>query len=217
MIKLIYFPIRGRGEMIRLALVYAGVDYEDESVDYQVMKADPVKFPFGQVPALLDDEGLFLVQSNAILRHLGRKYDMYGSSLTESAYIDIFLDGVEDIRQRYANLIYQDKVSDEAKATYYKMHVDPTTTCERNGGAHFAYIERIAARCANQGLLNGTLSIAHIACYDIYGIHMRIFPEMLKMYPALEEMYSSVEKHPTISHYTGSARLHTKVNGNGLG
>lgn len=43
---------------------------------------------------------IFFVQSMAILRHLGRKFNQYGKDLAEAAQIDQIIDGVEDIRAR---------------------------------------------------------------------------------------------------------------------
>lgn len=62
-----YFPLRGRGEVIRLALSAAGVDFDEKLVDYAAMKSDLKSYPFGQCPAF-DDGDLRLVQSNTILR-----------------------------------------------------------------------------------------------------------------------------------------------------
>lgn len=48
--QLFYPPVRGRGEVIRLALHHAGVEYEELSVDRAQMKTNLDAFPFGQVP-----------------------------------------------------------------------------------------------------------------------------------------------------------------------
>ena len=34
-VKLVYFPVRGRGELLRLLLHAAGVDYEEEAVTFE--------------------------------------------------------------------------------------------------------------------------------------------------------------------------------------
>ena len=51
---------------------------------------------------------------------------------------------------------------DEAKAEYWKMHCDPATIKERNGGAHFLYLEEFLKRNGGgQGWVVGTeMSIA---------------------------------------------------------
>jgi hypothetical protein len=45
-----YFAVRGRGEVIRLALAYKGIELEEKAVDYQAMKTDLAAYPFGQCP-----------------------------------------------------------------------------------------------------------------------------------------------------------------------
>ena len=70
---------------------------------------------FGQLPALVDPAYGTIVQSNAILRYLGRKLDIYGDDPT---FTDMVLDGVEDWRSPYATLIYTDKLAAEALETY---------------------------------------------------------------------------------------------------
>lgn len=49
-VQLFYPPVRGRGEVIRLALHHLGVEYEELAVDRAQMKTDLDAFPFGQVP-----------------------------------------------------------------------------------------------------------------------------------------------------------------------
>ena len=43
-----YWPLRGRGEMVRLAYAYAGVELEEEPIDFAAMKNDLLQYPFGQ-------------------------------------------------------------------------------------------------------------------------------------------------------------------------
>lgn len=62
-----YFPLRGRGEVIRLALSAKNEPYNEELVNFQNMKDDQEAYPFGQCPRFTDGE-FDLVQSNTILR-----------------------------------------------------------------------------------------------------------------------------------------------------
>lgn len=65
----------GRGEAIRLLLEDNGLDYTEEDAlpwDNWINNVKP-KMAFGQLPCL-DDGDFRLVQSNAILRYLGRKH-----------------------------------------------------------------------------------------------------------------------------------------------
>lgn len=45
-----YFPIRGRGEAVRLALSVAGVPFSSEMADSEELKHDLSKYSFGQMP-----------------------------------------------------------------------------------------------------------------------------------------------------------------------
>lgn len=85
-----YFNVRGRGEAIRLAFADNGIAFEDASFsgdDWGKDKEDGLKakwtasglIAFGQVP-LLEIDGLKLVQSQAILRYLGRKVGWYAGA-----------------------------------------------------------------------------------------------------------------------------------------
>ena len=47
---IIYFPLRGRAELIKLAIVAGGGSFKFEEVDRTKLKSDFDTFPFGQVP-----------------------------------------------------------------------------------------------------------------------------------------------------------------------
>lgn len=44
---------------------------------------------------------------DGILRHIGRKYNMYGEGLDDMARVDTVLGGVESLRSVYIGLIFQ--------------------------------------------------------------------------------------------------------------
>ncbi|XP_006823789.1 glutathione S-transferase P 1-like, partial [Saccoglossus kowalevskii] len=103
--KLVYFPVRGRGESIRLLLKDNKIDYEEENCrDGWVEKYKP-QMPLGQVPLLCDGD-YKLSQSCAILRYLARKHDLYGSDVKEQGLMDMICDGSEDLRSKYQTMIY---------------------------------------------------------------------------------------------------------------
>jgi glutathione S-transferase len=51
-----------------------------------------------------------MAQSNAILRHLARKFNLYGLSEAEKVQVDMMLDGVAALRTPYLKLVYQDSM-----------------------------------------------------------------------------------------------------------
>ena len=66
-IKLTYFPGKGRAEISRLILSYAGVKFTDERVTGEQFGAMKSSLPWGQVPVLAY-HGQTLCQSLSIAR-----------------------------------------------------------------------------------------------------------------------------------------------------
>ncbi|CAG7833931.1 unnamed protein product [Allacma fusca] len=75
--KLTYFNLTALGEPIRWAFKIAGVDFEDERIeisDWAAVKKSG-RFPQEQIP-LLEIDGEVFTQSTAILKYLGKKFDL---------------------------------------------------------------------------------------------------------------------------------------------
>ena len=69
------------------------------------------------MPRLIDG-GSSILQSLAILRHVGRTHGLYGSSAADAARIDSLLDGLEDMRNKTRALVYGSGLSDEGFRHY---------------------------------------------------------------------------------------------------
>jgi glutathione S-transferase len=112
---LIYFPARGRAELIRLVLAEAGVDYEEHPVgrgtpplngrptDFAALKASG-DLPFEAVPVWEEPDGFRLAQSLAIVNHVGRAHGLGGRTPVEAAQIDQWLGAYEDVRAELRKL-----------------------------------------------------------------------------------------------------------------
>jgi glutathione S-transferase len=97
--RLHYFLGRGLGEQQRFALGAAGVEWEDVFIRTRAdMEAllDAGKLKFQQLPLLECPDGTQVVQSGAIVRHVGRAYGLYGATAAEATEIDQLLEGIKD-------------------------------------------------------------------------------------------------------------------------
>lgn len=80
--KFLYFPIRGRLEASRIVLELNDKLYDDETFDlvrWRTMKKELTAdgtLPYGQLP-LLQHGDRKIVQSNTILKYLGRLYYIF--------------------------------------------------------------------------------------------------------------------------------------------
>lgn len=113
---LVYWDIVGLARTIRFALVLAGIDdwvdvllADEES--YNAVKAtklmkDP-NFAFPNLPYYMDGE-VTLTQSMAILRYIGRKYNLMGVSGLEHV-VDMVIDQVIDVEEKITNYCYTDE------------------------------------------------------------------------------------------------------------
>jgi glutathione S-transferase len=125
-----------------MALTQAGTEWTEEGVDYAAMKQAGPNFPFAQAPALVHN-GFTIVQTDAIMRYIGREWGLYGDNNVESTQIDILLNGVESLRAEYLKVCYGASFSEEAKQAYNAAHVAAGGLESRNNGAHFQYLEDI--------------------------------------------------------------------------
>eukprot|EP00775_Hariotina_reticulata_P013740 gene13740-13861_t len=216
-VTLYYWPLRGRAEVIKLLCAAKDVELEIvEPGDYAIMKSDREHYPFGQMV----DGDVDMTQSNAMIRHLARKHDLYGISDKEQAHVDMLIDGVESIRGKYLVLIYQDELKEPAKSTYWKTHGARDNADSRNGGAHFDYLEQYLGRNSDgTGYVVGSnLTAADLCVWEIVDLHLRIFKEEMEpAYPLLVAHHKRIAELPGIKEYLASPARLDKVNNNMLG
>ena len=108
--KIHYFDAPGRPEASRMLLAHAKQPFENVNYTRETfgeLKASG-KLEFGQVPALELPDGRLLVQSNAILRYLGRTLNYYPTEDAFTAWrIDSTLDSVEDFLTTYGKFSWE--------------------------------------------------------------------------------------------------------------
>ena len=103
-IKFLTFLAFQLGQPCRIALHYTGVEVEDTVWEIQKRNewvaakgANEWGLDFPNLPYYSDGE-VKLTQSDAILRHLGRKNGLYGCSDADTAMVDMLIDTAKDIK-----------------------------------------------------------------------------------------------------------------------
>nr|ABG57180.1 prostaglandin D synthase-like isoform 1 [Ciona intestinalis] len=94
--KLYYFPVKGRGEVIRLIFACAGVGFEDIRIPFEEWPARKHEMPFGQIP-ILEVDGKKMSQSSAVCRYLAREFNLYGKDNYAGYKSDEFGDAMYDV------------------------------------------------------------------------------------------------------------------------
>ncbi|CAO4370845.1 Protein CBR-GST-1 [Caenorhabditis briggsae] len=204
-LKLSYFDIRGLAEPVRLLLVDKQVAFEDHRIARDQWAEIKPKMIFGQVPCLLsgDEE---LVQSGAILRHLGRVHGLNGNNETETTFIDMFYEGIRDLHNKYAQMIYGNY--ENGKDAYIKDTLP----------GELARLEKLFRTYKNgeHYVAGDKESYADYVLFEELDIHLILSPTALDATPVLKKFHERFAERPNIKAYLNKrAAINPPVNGNG--
>ena len=142
---------------------------------------------------------------------------MYGIDAWTDAKIDEALGGVESMRLKYVGLVYGE-FSAEARNAYKKLHLDAESRTERCGGAHLGFLDALMGRSATEWVVGTSEpSIADCHLFDIYDLHVRIFPEECKQLKHLAEHHARFSSLPNVKAYLAGPRRLPRPNGNDNG
>jgi glutathione S-transferase len=208
---LIYFPSRGRAEVIRLVLAEAGIDYEEHPVgkatppvngrptDFAALKASGA-LPFEAVPVWEEPGGFRLAQSLAIVNHLGRTHGLGGRTAVEAAQCDQWLGAVEDVRGELRKLASVPQ--DQRAALRAELR---SSTLPR----WFAHLDRVLR--ANRDGAGFTVgegpTVADLALYYLLEIvRDNGMGDAVDRYPALAAFARRIADRPRIAAYLASPK-----------
>jgi glutathione S-transferase len=204
--------------VIRLTLAAAGVDFEDVTPAREDLKNNLDAYLCGQCPRYSDAD-VDMVQSMAIVRHLGRKHGLYGSTLKDNACVDVVLEAVAALVMKYSNIFVGNKSDEEKeafKAEFWKIHGDPTSaTTFGIGGAHFSFLDNMLKKFGGDGpfVLGEKLSIADIALFSLLESafnYMGFEENISSTYPSLKKQYEAVAAVPNVANYLTSDKRFPK-------
>ena len=106
--KVHYGNAYGLGESIRMILEHAGQHYEN--IDYTRASMPEAKatgkLEFGQVP-VLEIDGKYFAQSQAVARFLGCKFGYYPSDPYEAWRVDSTWEAEHDMLKSYYKITYE--------------------------------------------------------------------------------------------------------------
>jgi len=193
--ELLYFGVRGRGEMIRLLFHITKTQFTDTLVgDWQTMKPNT---PLGQLPVLnetVDGEKFQIPQSFAIMRHLARLKGLYGANERERVRTDVVSDTIVDWRQKFG-MVFRDK---EKLIEYFNKDLP-------NG---LALIQKVLENSGSKtGLFVGdALTYADIVAFDTLDTLLNYKPTVLKEFGKLAQFVEMMQKHENLKDYLASRK-----------
>ncbi|XP_028727662.1 glutathione S-transferase P-like isoform X2 [Peromyscus leucopus] len=179
---------------MRMLLADQGQSWKEEVVTLDAWGQGTLKASclFGQLPKFQDGD-LTLYQSNAILRHLGRTFGLYGRDQQEAALVDMVNDGLEDLVQHLRQQFLHNY--EEAKVQYLKelpglLKPFETLLAQNKGGQSF--------------IVGDQISFADYRLLDLLLNHELLYPDYLNDYPLLSAYVARLRARPKLKAFLES-------------
>ena len=149
-ITLKYFNSKGRAEVARYILHYAGKEFTDQRIEKADWPAMKPETPLGCLPVIeLTDKSsnktVTLCQSNAIYRQLAKLVDLAGENFLEGAYADEAAEIIRDVGEFAAKTMFtKDDAEKEKLMAQLKEEIIPKNfgciekRIQENGGKNIA-------------------------------------------------------------------------------
>ncbi|XP_028735242.1 glutathione S-transferase Mu 1-like [Peromyscus leucopus] len=197
-----YWNVRGLTQPIRMLLEYTDSSYEEkkytmgDAPDYEQSQWLSEKFKLGldfpNLPYLIDGSHK-ITQSNAIMRYIARKHNLYGETEEERIRADIVENQVMDNRMQLIRLCYNPDF-EKLKPEFLKTIPEKIKL----------YSEFLGKRpwCAGN-----KITYVDFLVYDILDQHRIFQPHCLDAFPNLNDFMVRFEGLKKISDYMKSSRF----------
>ncbi|MDI1444149.1 glutathione S-transferase [Polyangium sp. 6x1] len=190
--ELLYFPLRGRAEPIRLLFATANVAFTNTPVtNWPELKP---KTPLGQLPVLVEhtESGeRQIAQSMAIIRHLARVFDLSGKDEAEKTTTDVAAETLNDWRGKFAPVQFAAFMKTE-QAVIDKYWAELPATLR--------LVEGLLGSCTWFGG-GESPTYADVLAFDALDNHMAMKPETLADFPRLRALHDRFRALPSVAAY----------------
>eukprot|EP00057_Strongylocentrotus_purpuratus_P007621 XP_011662095.1 PREDICTED: S-crystallin 4 isoform X2 [Strongylocentrotus purpuratus] len=192
--KLTYFDVRGRGEVIRLVFAQAQVEYEDVRIlpaEWDSSKTDRSRFPMGCCP-VMDLDGMTMMQSMVIARHLARKFGLAGKDEKEMTMVDMMSDLCTDMLNEMFELIFEKDA---------KRKEDMTTAFVKKSETYMSvFTGWLEKNGDDKGFLVGnTVTLADLALFNLLEQLSTKHADILTKNPPMQAFLDRVKVEPNVA------------------
>jgi glutathione S-transferase len=202
-----YWAIRGLAAPVRLLLAFTKTEYKEDLYHYRddaaTMREEwqsvkrTMPLDFSNLPYYIDGD-VKITQSNAILRHIGRKAGLTGATAADAAVVDMLVDELVDARGDMSRSNY---TGVPTAADVFANSLPP----------RFAAFEKFIAKAGGPFLLGAHVTIADFLLYELCD-KARVcaketvgIADVLAEYPRLSAFVAAFEALPGVAEYIKSA------------
>jgi glutathione S-transferase len=216
---LTYFDARAAGELSRIIMSVAGIQFTDERYSAKLVEGKYLTPEFdaakenglldtnlNRVP-ILNANGITIGQSKAIERYLSKKSGMFGTTMEEEAIIDSIAEHVRDIKEKWGKIRFMGGMSaapnpekDAAIAKWF----------DEDLGEWLRKLEKSLVYSASSGyVLGATLTYADLCIWQLLADYFdeRYVPAIQKFLeetPKLRAIVENVKGHEGLRKYLES-------------
>ena len=141
-----------------------------------------------------------ITQSNAILRYLGRKYNLEGKTEQEKVRVDIMTENAMDFRNGFVRLCYSSPENFEARKPDYLKNLEPT-------------LERFSTFLGDRPFFAAdSVTVADFHMYEILYSHEKLDSALVAKFPNLLAFIARMEALPRIAEFLKSERSPKPMN-----
>lgn len=195
-IKVIYFDITGRAEILRLLLNFVGKEFEDVRLARDKWPEIKPTTPFGQVPAMEVDGEMF-AQTNAMANYLAREFNLYGKTNRDALRIDTISNLTEDLIQAFAKSFReQDPVKKEEILKEVKSETGPR---------FLGYFEKLLKENGTGYFVGDSITLADLVLFDICTGFLKVTVEdSIADFPLVKKLVETVGEQENIKKYVAA-------------
>lgn len=197
---LVYWPIRGLGAPIRMAMTLAKLPFRDESPDraqwFSAENPYRTENPIANLPLLRTPTGRLVTQSGSILRFLGRLGNLYGANADESSRVDEVIEHIAELHKEKITMTYGPNFA-QCKDDYLNKSVP----------YYFGQLEAYIAKNGTTFSASNDITIADLLLYENAVGTMACYdnPDVLAIYPHITRIVAAVRALPALRDYHASA------------
>eukprot|EP00803_Ostreobium_quekettii_P008203 evm.model.scf_1907.4 EVM.evm.TU.scf_1907.4 scf_1907:16848-19417(-) len=214
-IQLHYFPVQGSAEPIRLSLAYLSVDWTEAELNLLDFIDNLDRFPFCQCPSISIGKEFNIAQDRVVLRYLGRKLDLYGKSPEESAKVDMVLEAVENLRDRFKHICKVETphftCSLQERLRYDTSVLNPESS--PTASMAFRHLEKYleSSKSDKPLFVGGQVSIADFAVFNLFDLHSTMFRKSMHRFPNIVRHHEYIKSLPSIKSYLAGPKRHPNI------
>lgn len=204
-VKLVYFPLRGRAELIRLILEAKGISYQDETIPSEKWGDKKASMPFRSLPVLYWD-GEEIGQSLAIARFVAKKAGLAGNNDIEQARADAIVDTVANLPTKLFEIKNKDEsTKSEAIQAFLNTELSGILDISENllknrGGKFFTGSKLSYGDIAMFAVIDLLLNPEIMTGFG-FGSVLDEIKKLIKDHPLTYGVYKMVKSQPKIAEY----------------